>query len=185
MLCSIPKKFPKNNGNVVDSYNEIEKMGIALDVVSYNILIKCYSCANLPGYSLCFFAKVLKLGFEPTSFTLKTLLKEFFSRGKVDEAIKFYTSCDSFGISSDQFSNEILVDRLCKQGDIESAVKWVRENVNPDIAMLNTVIDAFCKNPTIVVEAYQLYDDFIDNANSYADVNTYNALIRGSCVTHH
>jgi len=61
-------------------------------------------------------------------------------------------------------------------------VKWVREGVNLDIAMLNTIIVALFKNPTIVNEVYKLYHGFIDNANSHADVYTYNALIRGSCV---
>jgi len=50
-------------------------------------------------------------------------LKGFYSRAKVDEAIKFYTSSDSYGIRSDQFSNGILVDGLCKPGNIEYAVK--------------------------------------------------------------
>jgi len=49
--------------------------------------------------------------------------------------------------------------------------------------VFNTVIDTLCKNPTTVDEAYRLYDDFIDSANSHAYVHTHNALIRGSCVT--
>jgi len=40
VLSTIQKnKTPKNNDNVVDSYNEMEKKGIGLDIVSYNILM--------------------------------------------------------------------------------------------------------------------------------------------------
>ncbi|KEH41779.1 hypothetical protein MTR_1g054690 [Medicago truncatula] len=100
LLSSIAKTFPKTNGVVVDSYTEMLKMGISLDLVSYNILMKCYADAKLMGYSLSLFGKVFKLGFQSTGFTLNTLLKPLFSSGKVVEAIQFYNSSDFYGISS-------------------------------------------------------------------------------------
>ncbi|KEH41774.1 TPR superfamily protein, putative [Medicago truncatula] len=57
LLSSIAKTFPKTNGVVVDSYTEMLKMGISLDLVSYNILMKCYADAKLLGSPCLFLGK--------------------------------------------------------------------------------------------------------------------------------
>ncbi|RHN79328.1 putative pentatricopeptide [Medicago truncatula] len=139
------------------------KMGISLDLVSYNILMKCYADAKLLGYSLSLFGKVFKLGFQSTGFTLNTLLKPLCSSGKI-----------SIGI---------LVKGLCDQGNVQSALMCVRGSFCPHISMLNPIFDALCKNPDTFHQACQLFADFFHIVDLHSDIFTYNTLIRGYCVT--
>ncbi|RHN79329.1 putative pentatricopeptide [Medicago truncatula] len=183
LLSSIAKTFPKTNGVVVDSYTEMLKMGISLDLVSYNILMKCYADAKLMGYSLSLFGKVFKLGFQSTGFTLNTLLKPLFSSGKVVEAIQFYNSSDFYGIPSYHISIGILVKGLCDQGNVQTALMCVTGSFCPHISMLNPIFDALCKNPDTFHQACKLFADFFHIVDLHGDIFTYNVLIRGYCVT--
>ncbi|AES75522.2 pentatricopeptide (PPR) repeat protein [Medicago truncatula] len=134
---------------VLSLSTQMESKGVKPDLFTLSILINCY---------------YFKMGYEPNTITLTTLIKGLCLNGKVNEALLFHDHVLALGFHLNHVTYGILINGLCKMGQTRAALQVLRQIegklVNTNVVMYSTVIDGLCKDK-LVIDAYGLYSEMI------------------------
>ncbi|CAN7012488.1 unnamed protein product [Brassica oleracea var. botrytis] len=140
---------------------------------------------------------MLKLGFEPDSVTLGSLVKGFCGKNMANEAVYFVEKmglCNSGrwsdavrllseiikkNISPNVITYSALVDAFVKNGKVLEAKEMIRMCIDPDVVTYSSLINGLCMQGRID-EAREMFDLMVSKG-CFPDVVSYNTLINGFC----
>jgi pentatricopeptide repeat protein len=95
---------------------------------------------------------------------------------KVNKAGEFYNFCVKSGYEIDNFGQGLMLNCFVKEGHLLSATNFFDQIHNPDIVMLNTLVDGLC-NAGSVNDVYALYVTMSEKHLIHGDAYTFNSLI--------
>ncbi|KAK8613454.1 hypothetical protein V6N13_101216 [Hibiscus sabdariffa] len=154
------------------------------DVSAMNIWLRCL--CNLKKVKLGFsvFGMIIKLGLQPSPYTMNALLLGLSDEGKIVEAMGLFWKLLKNGYPCDQCTYGIIVKGLCNSGNTRFAlVLLIKMNGNangsfePDMICYSTIIDGFCKEKQMD-KALIIFQDMLDRKIE-PNVVTFSTLIRG------
>ncbi|KAK9280637.1 hypothetical protein L1049_014333 [Liquidambar formosana] len=94
----------KTISTVISLIKRMEFLGIAHDVFTLSILINCFCHSNCMGFGFSVLGRILKLGLEPTSTTLNTLVKGLCVEGQIVQAVDLVNDMAQKGYRPDSYT---------------------------------------------------------------------------------
>ncbi|KAK6913313.1 Pentatricopeptide repeat [Dillenia turbinata] len=144
-------------------------MGLAIKVFNqfhhpnvhlYNTLIRAHAQNSQPFSAFSVFCDMQNSGLFPDNFTYPFLLKSFSGQSWLKEVQMIHTHVEKFGLCSDIFVPNALIDSYCKCGysGVNAARKLFATMGKRDIVSWNSMIGGLVKGGELT-EARRLFDE--------------------------
>ncbi|KAK9275697.1 hypothetical protein L1049_022964 [Liquidambar formosana] len=174
--------------NARDVFAQAKKIGLKLDILSCNFLLKCFAEANrIEIRSL--FEEIKKSGPSPNVFTYTIMMKYYFEEhlGQAEMNIKQATAMlekmERSGESPTVVTYSTYIHGLCRVGYVENALNFIRK-----LRYRNQPLNGYCYNS--VIYGFCQKDDLdkalsiLEEMKSFGispDVYSYSILIDRFC----
>ncbi|XP_054824753.1 pentatricopeptide repeat-containing protein At1g62680, mitochondrial-like [Prosopis cineraria] len=166
----------KHHPTAISLFALAESKGFTPSFVTLGVLINCYCHVGQMTFAFSVFGKILKMGCQPNTIILTTLMKGLCINDDVGKALDFYDDLIVKGFNlneegliteaSDLFHEMIghvvspnamtytsMINGLCCMDKWPEAAKLFSqmrlESINPDIYTFNVLVDAFCKEGSV------------------------------------
>ncbi|XP_054797532.1 pentatricopeptide repeat-containing protein At1g62680, mitochondrial-like [Prosopis cineraria] len=189
------KYFP----TAISLFAQAESKGFMPCLVALNILINCFYHVGQMTLTFSALGKILKVGCQPDTITLNTLMKGLCINNDVVKALDFHDDLVAKGF---QLDVNKIIDGFCKEMSPDivtynslvhgfcSMDKWLKaiklfnqmilEGINPNIHSFNILVGAFCKEGR-VTKAKAIVGMMMKSGVKPDEV-TYNSLMNWYCL---
>ncbi|KAJ7967043.1 Pentatricopeptide repeat [Quillaja saponaria] len=148
----------------------MERHGILPDVVTYSILVKGLSDADMSS-----------VGVVANSVTYNALINEYCKQGNMEKALEVCSQMTDRKIEPNLITFSTLVDGFCKAGNLKVAMglftEMILKDFGPDVVAYTALIDGHCKDGNNQ-EALRLHDE-MPEIGLTPNVLTVSCLIDG------
>jgi pentatricopeptide repeat protein len=150
----------KHHSTVISLIKEMELSGIALNACTLGVLTNCFCHLSRVDFGFSILARILKLGFQPDSIILNTLVKGLSLQGRIAEGLKLVNKMEKIGYKPDTITYGTIMNCLCKIGKTSEAIglfrKMEERNLELNVVLYSTIIDSLCKD-RLVPEALTFF----------------------------
>jgi pentatricopeptide repeat protein len=116
-----------HHSTVISLIQEMEMSGIAPDACTLRIMTNCFYHLSRVDFGFSMLARILKLGFQPDSVILTTLVKGLCIQGRIVEAVKLANKMEKIGYNPNTITYGTLMNGLCKIGETRVAIGLLRK----------------------------------------------------------
>ncbi|KAL4375028.1 hypothetical protein AHAS_Ahas05G0240800 [Arachis hypogaea] len=163
----------------ISLFQQLQARGIAPNLFTLSILINC--CCGMGCVMLAFsvLAKIFRMGFQPDTVTLNTLIKG----GRLENARHIFQKLFLRGYRPDIWTYNIMINELCKKRLLKEALAYLskmEDNVcSIDIRTYNIIIYGLCEGGRLK-SAQQIFQKLF--VRGYRpDVWTFTIMVNGLC----
>ncbi|CAA7058602.1 unnamed protein product [Microthlaspi erraticum] len=173
-----------SEGRASEVLREMKEMGLVLDSVSYNILIR--GCSKIGDLETAFAYRdeMMREGFKPTFYTYNALIHGLFMENKIEAAEMLIKEIREKGIAFDAVSYNIVINGYCHHGDEKKAFalheEMVSDGIEPTQFTYASLVYVLCRRKKIK-EADELFERVVGNGMMKPDIVMMNALMDGHC----
>ncbi|KAF8413198.1 hypothetical protein HHK36_001174 [Tetracentron sinense] len=173
--------------NGVDVFVEAKKIGLEPNIFSCNFLLKCLAEAKRVEFVRSLFEEMKNSGPFPNVYTY-TILVNFYCKGDfgqsgADISQAILAEMVKCGVSPTVVTYGAYIHGLCRVGDVESALDFLRNlrcrNEPLNSYCYNAVIHGFCRKGELY-EAMGILEE-MKKCRVSPDVHSYSILIDGFC----
>ncbi|KAJ8761562.1 hypothetical protein K2173_004338 [Erythroxylum novogranatense] len=169
---------------VIDLAQDLqEKLGVTLDLISYNNVLKALCEMGDLGFAFSLLDEMDSKGLEPSLVTYNTLLNGFYVNKRFADGEKIWGIMQSKNIVPDVRSYNSRLRGLVSRKGVKKAVELLEEmtskGIKPNVISYNAVIRGFCDEGNID-EAKRWYAKLKEDF-SMPDVVTYVTLVPFLC----
>ncbi|KAA8516204.1 hypothetical protein F0562_019383 [Nyssa sinensis] len=148
------------------------------------IVIRNYGIASRPKHALRAFLRIKDFGVERSVRSLNTLLNALIQNKRYDLVHILFKNCQKkFNIIPNVFTCNILVKALCKNNDIDGAIRVLDEmpvmGMIPNVVTYTTILGGYVSRGDMV-GAKRVFSEIIDRG-WIPDATTYTILMDGFC----
>lgn len=159
------------------------KLGVTLDVVSFNTVIKAYCKMGNLDSAVLVLDEMQSKGVEPDLITFNTLLNVFYGNGKFADGERIWGLMESKNVVPNTRSYNSRLRGLVLNSRVKEAVKLLGEmegkGCKPDVMSYNAVIKGFCDDGN-AEEVKRWYKELRDK-NCLPDRVTYVTIVPFLC----
>ncbi|CAN6895952.1 unnamed protein product [Brassica oleracea] len=153
---------------VLSFCKQMELQGIAHSIYTLSIVINCFCRRRKLGFAFSVLAKMLKLGYEPDTFTFSTLVN-----GKVPEAVALIDRMVEHGCQPNACTYGPVLNSIFSALSLFNEME--AKGIEANVVTYNSLISSFCKAGRWD-DGAQLLKDMITRGIA-SDVVIFNALI--------
>ncbi|CAN6902022.1 unnamed protein product [Brassica oleracea] len=153
---------------VLSLCKQMELQGIAHSIYTLSIVINCFCRRRKLGFAFSVLAKMLKLGYEPDTFTFSTLVN-----GKVPEAVALIDRIVEHGCQPNACTYGPVLNSIFSALSLFNEME--AKGIEANVVTYNSLISSFCKAGRWD-DGAQLLKDMITRGIA-SDVVIFNALI--------
>nr|VDD55960.1 unnamed protein product [Brassica oleracea] len=153
---------------VLSLCKQMELQGIAHSIYTLSIVINCFCRRRKLGFAFSVLAKMLKLGYEPDTFTFSTLVN-----GKVPEAVALIDRMVEHGCQPNACTYGPVLNSIFSALSLFNEME--AKGIEANVVTYNSLISSFCKAGRWD-DGAQLLKDMITRGIA-SDVVIFNALI--------
>ncbi|KAM7250845.1 hypothetical protein ACFE04_022728 [Oxalis oulophora] len=172
-----------NVGMLVEAYNALfltSRRGCVPDVWTCNYLMNRLICDGKVDMSLTLYRQLESWGFQPDMYTHSIVLKAYFKKGCVEDAINYF---DELVTLPDAFCRSTVIEGLCTNQEsgmgFQILQRWREENFPILIYAYTAVIRGFCHEKRFdMAEKVILY---MEEQGIIPDEDCCSAFINGYC----
>lgn len=175
------KKFGENGA----LYTELpEKLGIKLDGVSYNIIVKGF-CENGDfEHAIGMLDEMEKMGFSPNVITFNTLLNCLYRKNRPDDGDRVWQMMEEKGVVPDIKSYSSKLVGFVSRKKMKEAVELIREieskGIKPDLFCYNALIKGYASDGNLE-EVKAWHKHIVKNTEYDPDKATFGTIIPLAC----
>lgn len=171
--------------HVILMFKKLSLLGCAVNVYIMTTVINCYCHLKQVDLGFAIVADFLKRGYFPNVVTFTCMIKGFFLKGNVAEAVGLFKKVIRDKLCQvNEFTIAIVLDGLSKSGNIVNAVELLqlseKKDWKLDVVCYNTVLDGLCKGG-MLKDAMALLFRMVDR-DVIPDVFTYNSFMHALCM---
>ncbi|XAR71159.1 hypothetical protein NMG60_11028292 [Bertholletia excelsa] len=153
--------FEANYKEVAKIYDEMQRAGLAPDVVSYALLVNAYGKARREEEALAVFEEMLDAGVRPTRKAYNILLDAFAISGMVEQAKTVFKSMRRDRFTPDLCSYTTMLSAYVNASDMEGAEKFFKrirqDGFEPNVVTYGSLIKGYARvnNLEKMMEKYE------------------------------
>lgn len=117
----------KHYPTAISLYELAESKGFTPSFVTLSVLINCYCHVGLMNFAFSTLGKILKMGCQPNTRILNTLMNGLCIDNDVGKALDFHDNVIAKGFHLDEVSCGTLINGLCKSGKTLTAIKLLKK----------------------------------------------------------
>ncbi|GAB2239030.1 hypothetical protein Droror1_Dr00024943 [Drosera rotundifolia] len=189
VVCNVLiKVFASNSmlGSALDVFFYARKLGLELEILSCNFLLKCMVEAK-EGKLVQILFDEMKISGPSSNVYTYTIVSKFYCDSVSDrrdldtmKLIKLLKDMENHGKNPTVVTCGVYIDGLCKAGYVDSAIRlWRSQNQPLNVYYYNALMKGFCEQGNIH-EAERLFYD-MQAHGVLPDIYSYNILIDGLC----
>ncbi|KAI4371107.1 hypothetical protein MLD38_019376 [Melastoma candidum] len=175
------KKFNENEA----LYTELpEKLGIKLDGVSYNVIVKGFCESGDFERALAMLNEMEKMGFSPNVITFNTLLNFLYRKNRPEDGDRVWRMMEEKGVAPDVRSYSSKLVGLTSRKKMKEAVELIDEikskGIKPDLFCYNSLIKGYA-NEGDLDEVKTWHKHIVKNTEYDPDKATFGIIIPLAC----
>ncbi|KAL4576685.1 hypothetical protein LXL04_012783 [Taraxacum kok-saghyz] len=168
-----------NTNAAIELVKKMEKRRMEVGDIIYSMIIDSLCKDGMITEAFTLFKKLIPRSSKPNLGMYNSLIHGLCNTNRLKEGMDLFENISN----PDVQTYTILVDTLCKEGEVEKAAKMVdlmiEKRVKPDVVTYSALIDGYCLQGRLH-EAEKVLDSMISN-ECQPNVHTYNILINGYC----
>ncbi|XAR53932.1 hypothetical protein NMG60_11028875 [Bertholletia excelsa] len=163
---------------------ELQNSNIKSGENLFIIVIRNYGIASKPKHALRTFLRIKDFGLQPSVRSFNTLLNALTQNKQYELVHVLFKNCRrKFNIIPNVFTCNILIKGLCKNNDIENAIRVLDEipgmGLIPNVVTYTTILGGYVSRGDMV-GAKKVFDEILDRG-WLPDATTYTILMDGFC----
>lgn len=155
---------------------EMESNGVRPNAATYGTFLYGLYCSRQVTYAWDFLQTLSQSGGPCSIYCFNTVIHGFCSEDQVYKAIEVFHGMRKYGYS-------ILVDGLCKQGDLLTGYdileEMLRNGINPSPVSYSSLLQGLCKTGMVQL-ALGIFKNFEEHAFQHDHIN-FSIILHGCC----
>eukprot|EP00401_Gymnodinium_catenatum_P063121 CAMPEP_0117541734 /NCGR_PEP_ID=MMETSP0784-20121206/44170_1 /TAXON_ID=39447 /ORGANISM="" /LENGTH=628 /DNA_ID=CAMNT_0005338435 /DNA_START=64 /DNA_END=1951 /DNA_ORIENTATION=- len=164
---------------------DVEVSGVALDIIGYNTLMKCFAQAKQPDRCFHLYDDLRLLGLEPSDVTLGILLDACVDAGDHDQARQVFNDMRGSGFKLNAVHFTTFMKGLVSAGQLTEAMDvfeamLASDETKPDLVTYSTLVKAHADHGN-VTDAIHVLERMMKQGIA-PDAVIFNIVLTGCCV---
>ncbi|GLT84024.1 hypothetical protein SLE2022_022800 [Rubroshorea leprosula] len=144
---------------------QMESQGFFVDRSMYTSLMNAYSKDKKMKMAMGVYLRMLKMGFQPDSYSCNTLIHGFVKMGLFDKGWLLYNQMMEQGVQPNVVTYHVMISSYCKNGKVDCAFMVLDNMVSNKIAPTvhcYTVLLASLYKENRLMEVDEMYNTMLD-----------------------
>ncbi|GLT40292.1 hypothetical protein SLA2020_144370 [Shorea laevis] len=145
---------------------QMESQGFFVDRSMYTSLMNAYSKDKKMKMAMGVYLRMLKMGFQPDSYSCNTLIHGFVKMGLFDKGWLLYNQMMEQGVQPNAVTYHVMISSYCKKGKVDCAFmvldNMVSNKITPTVHCYTVLLASLYKENRLM-EVDEMYNTMLDS----------------------